>query len=243
VEKGGPAARRPPPSMGQPTDDELMHAYCAGDARAFELLLARYERPVWVFVRRSVGDLAVAEDLLQDVFLHVVKGRNQWRAQAKFSTWLYAIARNLCVDQARRARSHSADSPQAPADAPAPRHDEPPATLVDHVPAASRNAEGLASDGQIRTRVDAAIAALPPDQREVFLMRETLDMSFVEIAAVTGISESTVKSRMRYALGRLREALHDFDERARAAGACAGGGAGAAPPVISAGSAGSAGTR
>src|SRR6187549_2242910 len=85
------------------SDEALMSAYRAGDVRAFERLLARHEKPIWNFLRRSVRDAAVAEDLLQEVFLRVVKSADEWKGTAKVSTWLYTIARNLCIDHARRA--------------------------------------------------------------------------------------------------------------------------------------------
>jgi RNA polymerase sigma-70 factor (ECF subfamily) len=196
--------------MGDPTDEQLMYAYRAGDLRAFEQLLARHERPVWSFLRRSVGDPTLAQDLLQEVFLRVVRARDEWKGESKFSTWVYAIARNLCVDHARRAVHRDAAS----LDAPTRRDEERTDTMHDHVPSRTRDAEGLASDGQLRARIDAAVAALPPDQREVFLMREVMDLPFAEIASVVGSPEPTVKSRMRYALERLRSALEDFREGA-----------------------------
>jgi RNA polymerase sigma-70 factor, ECF subfamily len=197
--------------MSDETDEQLMHAYRDGNPRAFELLLARHERMVWNFLRRSVGDPTLAEDLLQEVFLRVIKARAEWKGEAKFTTWVYAIARNLCVDHARRAVHRDARSLDAPT-----RRDDDGETLHDHLASPTRDAEGLASDGQVRARVDQAIAALPADQREVFLLREVMDMPFAEIAAVVGAPEPTVKSRMRYALERLREALEDLRGAARA---------------------------
>ncbi len=209
--------------MSDETDEQLMHAYREGNARAFELLLARHERKVWNFLRRSVGDATLAEDLLQEVFLRVIKARLDWKGEAKFTTWVYAIARNLCVDHARRAVHRDARS----LDAPTRVDEEAGETLHDRLATDARDAEGLASDGQVRARVDAAVAALPPDQREVFLLREVMDMPFAEIAVVVGAPEPTVKSRMRYALERLREALDDLRAgvapQRRAGGSPAGG--------------------
>jgi RNA polymerase sigma-70 factor (ECF subfamily) len=195
--------------MSDQTDEQLMHAYREGNPRAFELLLARHERKVWNFLRRSVGDPTTAEDLLQEVFLRVIKARADsvdWKGEAKFTTWVYAIARNLCIDHARRAVHRDARS----LDAPTRADDEASETLYDRMADDARDAEGQASDGQVRARVDEAVAALPPDQREVFLLREVMEMPFAEIATVVGAPEPTVKSRMRYALERLREALDDL---------------------------------
>jgi RNA polymerase sigma-70 factor (ECF subfamily) len=195
--------------MSDQTDEQLMQAYREGNPRAFELLLARHERKVWNFLRRSVGDATLAEDLLQEVFLRVIRAHADsvvWRGEAKFTTWIYTIARNLCIDHARRAVHRDARS----LDAPTRAGDETSETLHDRLSDDARDAEGLTSDGQVRARVEQAVAALPPDQREVFLLRETMDMPFAEIAAVVGAPEPTVKSRMRYALERLREALEDL---------------------------------
>jgi RNA polymerase sigma-70 factor, ECF subfamily len=217
--------------MSDPTDEQLMHAYRGGDLGAFEVLLSRHERPVWRFLRRSVGDAALAEDLLQEVFLRVVKARAEWKGESKVSTWVYAIARNLCIDHARRAVHRDAAS----LDAPARRDDEQGDTMHERLPSPTRDAEGLTSDGELRARIDAAVASLPPEQREVFLMREVMDVSFAEIAGVVGAPEPTVKSRMRYALERLRAALEDFRDRPEAAELA---GAGAGGAKTTAGSAG-----
>jgi len=191
-----------------------MTAYQAGDVRAFELLVARHEKPVWNFLRRFTRDATAAEDLLQEVFLRVVKSAADWKRTAKFTTWVYAIARNLCVDQSRRAVHRQASS----LDGPLRTDSDSTETLHDRIPAPQSLADQRLSDRQAGARIDAAIAQLPEEQREVFLMREVMEMSFAEIAAVVGASEPTVKSRMRYALGKLREALVDFRDSAAAGG-------------------------
>jgi RNA polymerase sigma-70 factor (ECF subfamily) len=175
-----------------------MQAYREGAPRAFELLLARHERKVWNFLRRSVGDATLAEDLLQEVFLRVIRAQAEWKGEAKFTTWIYAIARNLCIDHARRAVHRDARSLDAPTRA--SLEGEASETLHDRLADGARDAE--------------AVAALPADQREVFLLREVMDMPFAEIAVVVGAPEPTVKSRMRYALERLREALDDLQPEA-----------------------------
>jgi len=185
-------------------DEVLLQAYRAGDVRAFERLVARHEKPVWNFIRRFVADAATAEDLLQEVFLRVVKSADEWRGAAKFSTWLYTIARNLTVDQARRQVHRNAASLDAERSI---GSGESTTTLHDRIASTDRRADQIASDRETKRRIDEAVAALPPDQREVFLMREVMEMPFAEIAAAVGASEPTVKSRMRYALEKLRAAL------------------------------------
>jgi RNA polymerase sigma-70 factor (ECF subfamily) len=186
-----------------------MTAYQQGDVAAFAELVARHEKPLWNFLRRFVRDPATAEDMLQETFLRVVKGASEWRASAKFSTWLYTIGRNLCVDHARRATHRKAlsldgqNSAEAEEDAP---------RLHDQLSGSDPGGERRALDRELGVRLDRAIAALPEPPREVFVMRELLDLPFAEIALAVGASEPTVKSRMRYALERLRSELGALHE-------------------------------
>ena len=189
-----------------------MAAYQRGDVEAFSQLVARHEKPLWNFLRRFVSQPAVAEDLLQEAFLRVVRSAGEWQPSAKFSTWLYTIARNLCTDAARRASLRKASSLDAPMadgaggggdDGSGPRR-------LDTVAGGDRGGEQAVQDREAARLIEAAVRELPEPQREVFLMREVMDMSFAEIALAVGANEPTVKSRMRYALTRLREALAEL---------------------------------
>jgi RNA polymerase sigma-70 factor, ECF subfamily len=194
------------------TDESLMASYQTGDAAAFHELVLRHERPLWSFLRRFVGDAATAEDLLQEVFLRVVRASGEWKSEARFQTWLYTIARNLCTDQARRAVHRgtlSLDAPSRPV-----ADDDSGPVLGDRVAGESGGGEDAAMNRQLADRIDRAVDALPADQREVFLMREVMDMPFAEIARAVGATEPTVKSRMRYALEKLRDALGGFHDAA-----------------------------
>jgi len=186
-----------------------MAAYQKGDVDAFAELAARHEKRLWNFLRRFVRDKATAEDLLQEVFLRVVRSAAEWQPSAKVSTWLFTIARNLCTDQARRAELRQAESLEQSAD---PGAGDSGLRRIDRVAAQSGNAETEVMGREIASLVDRAVGELPVEQREVFLMREVMDMSFAEIAAQVGASEPTVKSRMRYALQRLRSLLGDLHE-------------------------------
>ncbi len=194
-----------------------MALYQQGDVAAFAELVARHEKRLWNFVRRFVADSATAEDLLQEIFLRVVRNAAEWQPSAKFTTWLYTIARNLCTDNARRGAFRKADSLDQ---TPGASRDESGPHRIDKVAAHDGNAEKAAMNREIATRVDQAVSRLPIEQREVFLMREVMDMSFAEIATATKTSEPTVKSRMRYALERLRGALEELrdDSGSSAAG-------------------------
>lgn len=179
-----------------------MLAFQGGDARAFEVLLRRHRTALFNFILRLVGDRARAEDVLQETWLKVVRSAPQYETKAKFTTWAYTIARNLCVDLKRRDVFRKTES----LDATAADDDERPL----HDPAAEGaavNPERAAHARRTGPIVEAALAALPAEQREVFVLRELGGLAFKEIAAQTGAAENTVKSRMRYALEGLRRAL------------------------------------
>jgi RNA polymerase sigma-70 factor, ECF subfamily len=187
------------------SDEDLLALYATGDADAFGVLLERYRRPMFNFVARNAGDAPRAEDLTQEVFLRAIQRADQFRGESKVSTWLYRIARNLCIDHRRRMqhrRHASLDTPSA-GDGP---------SLAERLPGDARTADRDLVDGDLRARILAALEALPEDQREVFLLRQFENMAFAEIGEVVGASENTVKSRMRYALLRLREALSEYED-------------------------------
>lgn len=188
-----------------------MAAYQQGDVAAFEELVSRHEKPLWNFLRRLVRDPATAEDLLQETFMRVIKSAPEWKPTAKFSTWLYTIGRNLCIDHARskvKQRVQSLDGSRG--------GQEPESGLAERIPGCSMSGETATLTRELAAALDRAIQALPEAQREVFVMREVLDLSFAEIAEAVGASEPTVKSRMRYALERLREQLHVLRESSSA---------------------------
>ena len=192
-------------------DEDLMVQYQQGEVRAFEVLLGRHRKPVFNFILRYVGDRETAEDLLQETFMRVIKGADAYKRQAKFTTWLYTIARNLCVDQTRRRKHRKHASLDAPMAA-----DDDSGTLLDVLPSSEMASDRKSVNKQLYQRLQGAIGALSEEQREVFLMREFLDMPFKQIADVVGVPENTVKSRMRYALEKLRLDLDEYKDLAKA---------------------------
>jgi len=200
-----------PAMLQDEADEDLMVQYQQGEVRAFEILLGRHRRPVYNFIFRFVGDKETAEDLLQEAFLRVIKGAEAYKRQAKFTTWLYTIARNLCVDQTRR-RKHRK---HASLDAPMSAHEDS-STLLDVIPSGEMASDRKSVSKELHETMQRAIAALSDEQREVFLMREFLDMPFKQIAEVVGVPENTVKSRMRYALEKLRLELDEYKDLAKA---------------------------
>jgi RNA polymerase sigma-70 factor, ECF subfamily len=202
-------AKRPAPDQEareklEAEDAQLMTLFKKGDTKAFEKLLARHKKAVFNFCLRMVGDKSAAEDALQEVFLKVVKSAKSWERQAKFTTWLYTIARNHCIDALRKASYRKTAS----LDQSLNGSEDDGATLGDRV----RDEEGISPDrgaesGRLRPKLEKALASLPEEQREVFVMREYAGMPFKDIASVVGVPENTVKSRMRYALEHLRTHL------------------------------------
>jgi len=178
------------------SDEKLMLRFQDGDAGAFERLLRRHRAPLFAFLARHTGDRARAEDLLQESWMRVIGAAPRWEPRARFRTFLYTVARNLAADEARRRAFRRAEpldpgDDRAPADPAAP--DPPP--------------DRGAASAQLRPKLEAALRALPEEQREVFVLREYAGVPFAEIAAITGAPEPTVKSRMRYALEGLRREL------------------------------------
>jgi RNA polymerase sigma-70 factor (ECF subfamily) len=194
------------------TDEDLMVRYQRGEVRAFEVLLTRHRRQVFNYMVRFVGDRETAEELLQEAFIRVIRGAEAYKRQAKFTTWLYTIARNLCVDQTRRRKHRKHASLDAPLDATAES-----GTLLDVIPSGEMASDRASANKQMHETMQRAIASLSDEQREVFLMREFLDLPFKQIAEVLGVPENTVKSRMRYALEKLRLELDEYKDVAKAA--------------------------
>ncbi|MEW5854178.1 MAG: RNA polymerase sigma factor [Myxococcota bacterium] len=184
------------------SDEELMLQYKAGALPAFEELVKRHRRGVFHFALRFLGSPQGAEDALQEIFLRVVRNAASYERKAKFTTWLYTIARNHCIDASRKAAFRRAESLDAPVG-----DEADSATRLDRTAGNLPGGDQVTQDVRIRHAVDQALARLPPEQREVFILREYSGIPFKEIAEMTGVPENTVKSRMRYALESLRAQL------------------------------------
>ncbi|HEY5146704.1 MAG TPA: RNA polymerase sigma factor [Polyangiaceae bacterium] len=199
-------------SRSEATDEALMLRFQNGDRSAFASLVRRHQAPLYNFAFRLLRSSPAAEEVVQDAFVRVVVNAGEFKHAARFSTWLYAITRNLCIDQVRRRtlRNHpSLDESKRDDGGDGP-------TLGERTADGRANVERAAVSVEIRERLVAAVDDLPDEQREVFLLREVSNIPFKEIAEIVGIPENTVKSRMRYALERLQAALSDFEEYARA---------------------------
>lgn len=171
-----------------------MLAYRDGDAGAFETLYSRHRGGLYRFVLRQCGSRSLADELFQDVWMNLIAARSRYVPSAKFSTFLYQVARNRVIDHFR-ASGRSLEQPENeddPLDPPAPPESQPEQTVERR---------------ETASRLLAALEALPPLQREAFLLHEEGELTLEEIAQLTGVGRETVKSRLRYALARLREKL------------------------------------
>jgi RNA polymerase sigma-70 factor (ECF subfamily) len=181
--------------VAEVSDESLMLAYAAGDAAAFARLYERHRGKLYRFLARQLhGNGALADELFQDVWQRVIAARKGWKPDAAFSTWLYRIAHNRLADH-WRALQHR---PPAPEDG-----DERAARVPDH-----DTPERHLSEFEERRRLRLALDELPDEQREVVLLRLEQDLSLEEIGEITGVGRETVKSRLRYAMDKLRQRLN-----------------------------------
>jgi RNA polymerase sigma-70 factor (ECF subfamily) len=189
-----------------------MIRYQAGERTVFAVLVKRYQGPLYNFALRHLRNPSSAEEVVQDAFVRLVQNAADFKHEARFSTWMFTIVRNLCIDQIRKQslrRHPSLEEPKRAGEGEGP-------TLGEQTADSKANVERTAVSTEIRERLMQAVDALPDEQREVFLMREVSNLPFKEIAEIVGIPENTVKSRMRYALERLQAALSEYEEYARA---------------------------
>ena len=172
-------------------DEELMLAYGRGDAGAFETLYARHRGGLFRFVLRQIKDRGLAEELYQEVWVRVIEARGRYAPKARFITWLYTIAHNLMVDHWRKKGLSLV------------------ALDAEDVPVESANPARQAEARESLARLMQALEALPAAQREAFLLHEEGGLSVAEIAEVTGAGEEAAKSRLRYAMAKLKAAVDD----------------------------------
>lgn len=181
-----------------PTDEELVAAVQGGDSSAFDELVRRWERKIRGAVYRVVGSEEEARDVTQEAFLKAFRGLGGFKSEARFSSWLYQIALNLSRDKLRRRKLRDHASLDAMEE---DGHAGP--ALVSRAP----DAHAQFQRNDLAQRVAAAVAALPDDQREVIVLKEYQDLTFVEIAEVLELPVSTVKTRLYRGLTLLRERL------------------------------------
>ncbi len=183
----------------EPNDMDLVRACLGGDEEAMDILVARHERALMGYLRGKTNSLEEARDAFQETWLRVLRHLHRFR-RGSFKAWLTTIARNFLIDESRRRR------PTVSIDASTPDHFSWGERLAGDV--ASPDAGLLAAD--VRERIQESVRSLPPDQREVFLLRTQQDLSFAEIAKLLNIPLNTALGRMHYAVVKLREQLEDL---------------------------------
>jgi RNA polymerase sigma-70 factor, ECF subfamily len=194
-------ARLAPVSVENVSDEQLMLRYRDGDAVAFEALYGRHRASVFRYVLRQVGLRSAAEEVFQETWMKIIAARARYRLQARFATFLYHVAHNCVVDYFRRKTPLHLisldDNAEEPIQVAASERDQP---------------ERVVASRQLAAKVLNVLALLPPEQREAFLLHEEGGLTLEEIATITSTGKETVKSRLRYALAKLREGVeHEAD--------------------------------
>ncbi len=191
--------------LREESDEIMMLRYQKGDSEAFRTLIMRHRHSLMTFAYRFVGNAQTAEDIYQDTFLRLIKGAARYKPSAKFTTLLYTIARNLCIDHLRKQKFRRHLSLERAGTT----GDDDASPLGEMLRSEDVGANRKMLRGDLKKALTRGINALPVEQREVFLMREFEGMRFNEIAKVTKTSVNTAKSRMRYALTALRKFLSE----------------------------------
>jgi RNA polymerase sigma-70 factor, ECF subfamily len=192
-----PAARaRRVEAVSDDEDAQLMLAYARGEMRAFETLYSRHRAALYRYLTRQARDGEVANDLFQEVWSRVIVNRARYEPRAKFRTFLFTLAHNCFIDHCRRSKARPGGMGIDDADA------------ADLLPAnESCQPDSVLARNEASARYRAALATLPPEQRDVYLLHEESDLSLEEIARITGVGAETAKSRLRYAVNKLKAAL------------------------------------
>ncbi|MDK2123617.1 sigma-70 family RNA polymerase sigma factor [Parachitinimonas caeni] len=175
------------------TDEELMLAYRDGDAGAFDVLYRRHRARLYRFLSHETGSPAAGEELYQEVWMTLIRSRERYVVSAKFSTYLYQIAHSRLVDWFRshgkvRLEALDEDAPEPPAEA-------------------CWQPDRQLDQRQEADRLRHCLSQLPPQQREAFLLKEEGEFSLDDIAQLVGVNAETIKSRIRYAISKLRNCL------------------------------------
>ncbi|MFW5815592.1 MAG: sigma-70 family RNA polymerase sigma factor [Wenzhouxiangella sp.] len=181
------------------SDDDLMLAYARGDARAFEILYERYRQSLYRYLFHALGDRAAADDLYQDVWSRIIDARARFRKDRGFKRYAFRIAHNRLVDHWRGLARAGRDSEFDDQSLVAPAEHEP---------------DSAGARDQQAHRLRQALMQLSTEQREAFLLQQEAGLSLADIAAHSGVGRETVKSRLRYAIKRLRNLLGPGPEAA-----------------------------
>ncbi len=182
------------PPMGHiPEDSALMLRYKDGDSGAFDTLYRRHNDALYRYLLRKCRNRTAAEDVFQDVWGKIIKAKASYRPTAKFTTFMYRVAHNCFIDHIRRNKRHANSMELQPE-----LHADP-----------SETPETITERDLAKERLALALQHLPDDQRDAFLLHEEAGLNIDQIASVTGSNRETAKSRLRYAVNKLRTAIQE----------------------------------
>lgn len=183
----------------QVTDQVLIKKYLEGDERSFEVLLNRHKQKIYTSIYLFVKDQSLAEDIFQEVFIKIIDTlrKGKYNHEGKFLQWAMRISYNMCVDYFRRSKRRPQVSPTETFD------------IFDVLQVTDDNAEERIIKSQTHDKVRKLVDLLPPEQREVVILKHYADMSFKEIAKLTRVSINTALGRMRYALINIRRMIEE----------------------------------
>lgn len=180
-------------------DQELIARYVNGEEYAFEVLLSRYKSKIYTSIYLFVKDQALAEDIFQEVFIKIIDTlrRGKYNHEGKFVQWAMRISYNMCVDYHRRHKRRAHVNPSEDFD------------IFDVLRLSDDGPDAQIMRSETHQRIRRLVDALPPEQREVVILRHYADMSFKEIASLTRVSINTALGRMRYALINIRKMMSE----------------------------------
>ena len=186
--------------LQEKTDEDLIRMVARGNEMAFTILMNRYERSLVTFCYGFMRDVQRSEDIAQDVFMRVFRNAHRYKPVARFSTWIYRIATNLCINELKKQKLRQASSIDQPLSA------DPESTkVVEKIASDAATPLSQAEEKELQELLARAIETLPEDQRSTLIMVEFHHMQYKEIAEVTNITVSAVKMRIKRARENLRQ--------------------------------------
>ncbi len=186
-------------------DEILIERFLSGDVSAFNTLVWRWEKQIYNFILRYLGDYELAKDAMQRTFIRVYKGLSKLRDRKKFSTWLFQIALNQCKDELKkRKRKHVSISEVRRDDSSGSRE------IVSVIADPNNGPESVTQMDSVTSILKKALQCIPEEQRVVIIMKEYHGLKFIEIAEILSVPLNTIKSRMYYGLNSLRKVLEQW---------------------------------
>lgn len=195
-------------AMAESSDEQLMQNYANGDAACFDVLYSRHKGALYRYIKRQINDAATANDLYQGVWEKIIKARRKYKVTTPFNAWMFRIAHNHLVDHYRSQKPvHSMDEQQLDALHLNEQHRGARQTAYEYASGGEAEPDQALIDAQQQYNFLQQIAALPQDQRNTLLLKLESGLKMEQIAAVTGVNRETVKSRLRYAVDKLKRNL------------------------------------